>query len=173
MSAQGEGRQVADEIRYRPKRPDHGPSAADLAERDEFALMASASLTSVRESAEAWRNGLTAFLTLVITGIVIKGRDTTAGMSSGWRLIVTLLIGGGLSLAITGLWLTLAAQAGTRARLLTLTEIHRAHGSLAAYRVFLASQAANKLRNARVAVALALVLLLAGLIGTWWAPIHT
>ncbi|MDQ3152790.1 MAG: plasmid pRiA4b ORF-3 family protein [Actinomycetota bacterium] len=75
------------------------------------------SLPAVRASAEAWRSGLTAFLTLVTTEVIIKGRDTTAGLPTSWRVLVTVLIGGGLALAVAGLWRVLAAQAGTRYRL--------------------------------------------------------
>ncbi|WP_245881767.1 hypothetical protein [Streptomyces milbemycinicus] len=124
----------------------------------------------VRTSAETWRNGLSAFVTLVTTGIVIKGRDTTSVLSTGWRMAVTLLIGGGLLTAILGLWQALAAQAGTRPRATTLADIRRAYSSVAAYQVALANAAATRVRRAQHLVAVALALLLAGIVVTWWAP---
>ncbi|MDT0544506.1 hypothetical protein [Streptomyces lonegramiae] len=155
---------------YRPRRPTSSPSASDLAERDAFAAMSATSLDVVRTSAETWRNGLSAFVTLVTTGIVIKGRDTTSVLSTGWRMAVTLLIGGGLLTAILGLWQALAAQAGTRPRATTLGAIHREYSSVAAYQVALANAAATRVRRAQYLVAVALALLLAGIVATWWAP---
>ncbi|MGI5193923.1 hypothetical protein ACQEVY_09815 [Streptomyces sp. CA-288835] len=155
---------------FRPRRPASGPSAFDLAERDAFAALSAASLDAVRASAEAWRNGLSAFIALVTTGVVIKGRDTTAALPVGWRVAVTVLIGGGLLAAIVGLWQALAAQAGTRPRATTLSAVHDRYGSVAAYRVALAHAAAARVRRAQYLVAVALALLLAGIVATWWAP---
>ncbi|MEU2062670.1 hypothetical protein [Streptomyces sp. NPDC013455] len=155
---------------YRPRRPSAAPSAFDIAERDAFAALSAASLDTVRTSAETWRNGLTAFITLVTTGVVIKGRDTTSAVSAEWRTALTVLIGGGLLAALAGLWQALSAQAGTRPRATTLTAVHSRHGSVAAYKVALAAAAAGRLRRAQYLVALALSLLLAGIVVTWWAP---
>ncbi|MGN9757926.1 hypothetical protein [Streptomyces sp. SD31] len=155
---------------YRPRRPTSAPSAFDIAERDAFGEMSAASLDAVRSSAETWRNGLTAFLTLVTTGVVIKGRDTTSVLTTGWKTALTLLIGGGLLAALMGLWQALAAQAGTRPRATTLSAVHDRYGSVAAYKVALAVAAAQRLRRAQYLVALALTLLLAGIVVTWWAP---
>ncbi|WP_419993809.1 hypothetical protein [Streptomyces boninensis] len=155
---------------YRPRRPTRAPTAADLAERDAFRAMSAASLDAVRSSAEAWRNGLSAFVTLVTTGVVIKGRDTTSVLSTGWKAALTVLIGGGLLAALLGLWQALAAQAGTRPRATTLGAVLDRYGSVAAYQVALAAAAARRLRRAQYLVALALALLLAGIVVTWWAP---
>ncbi|GHJ36352.1 hypothetical protein [Streptomyces sp. TS71-3] len=154
----------------RPRLPERPPTPADLAERDRFAALAEASLPTVRANAEAWRNGLAAFVTLVTTGAVIKGRDTTAHLTLGWRTAVTLLIGGGIALSLAGLWQALGAQAGTREGTVTLADIHRRHASVAAYQIALADTAAARLRRARTIVAAALVCLLMGIVATWWAP---
>ncbi|GHG88858.1 hypothetical protein [Streptomyces lanatus] len=156
---------------YRPRRPTSGPSAFDLAERDAFAALSAASLDTVRTNAETWRNGLSAFIALVTTGVVIKGRDTTSALPPEWRAVVTVLIGGGLLAAIIGLWQALAAQAGTRPRATTLSAVHSRYGSVAAYRVALAAVAGARVRRAaQQLVAVALALLLAGIVVTWWAP---
>ncbi|MCI3271488.1 hypothetical protein [Streptomyces cylindrosporus] len=156
--------------RYRPRRPAAAPSAFDLAERDAFATLSAASLDAVRSSAETWRNGLSAFITLVTAGVVIKGRDTTSALSTEWRAAVTVLVVGGLLAAIVGLWEALAAQAGTRPRAITLSAVHDEYGSVAAYKVALATGAATRVRRAQNLVAVALVLLLAGVVVSWWAP---
>ena len=155
---------------FEPGRPTSGPSAGSVAERDAFAALVNQSLPAARASAAAWRNGLTAFLTLVTTGVVIKGRDTMADMPTSWRIWVSVLIGLGLALAVAGLWLALAAHAGTRGRMVSLDDIHRDYGSVAAFEVILADEAASKLRTGRLVVAAALLLLLTGIGLTWWAP---
>jgi hypothetical protein len=155
---------------YRPRRPKRAPSQGSLAERDAFTALARQSLPEVRASAEAWRNGLTAFLTLVTTGVIIKGRDTTAGLPTAWRVLVTVLIGGGLALAVAGLWRVLAAQAGTRYRLSTRQDIRRSYGTVEAYQVALADRATDDLDAGRRLVVAALALLLLGVGVSWWAP---
>ncbi|RSM72373.1 hypothetical protein DMH04_42835 [Kibdelosporangium aridum] len=155
---------------YRPRKPSSAPSEGSLAQRDAFAATARQSLLDVRASAEAWRNGLSAFLALVTTGVIIKGRDTTAGLPTSWRLAVTLLIGGGLVCAVIGLWRVLAAQAGTRYRLSTLQELRSRYGSIETYHVAIAAEAIGKLNTGRRFVFVALLLLLSGVGVNWWAP---
>jgi len=154
----------------RARKPASAPSKSDLDERDRYAKLTAGSMDIVRGSAQAWRTGLTAFITLVTTGVVIKGRDTTAGLASGWRTLVTVLIGGGLVLAVLGLWLALAAEAGTDPKKQTLQDIRAIHGTLTAYEVYLAAKAARRLQWGRRTVAGAVTLLLAGIVATWWAP---
>jgi hypothetical protein len=154
----------------RPRKPARPPTPTDLTERDRFSELAEASLPAVRANAEAWRNGLVAFVTLVTASAVIKGRDTTAHLTMGWRIAVTLLIGGGIALSLAGLWQALAAQAGTREGTVTLADIHRRHASVAAYQIALADAAAARLRRGRTIVAAALVCFLLGITATWWAP---
>lgn len=154
----------------RARKPARGPSATDLEERDRHARLAAASLATVRDNAQTWRNGLTAFVTLVITAVVIKGRDTTNQLPLGWRTAITVLIGGGLVLAIVGLWQALAAEAGTDPKKLTLQDIRAVHGTLAAYEVYLAARAARRLQWGRRAVAGAGLFILIGIFVTWWAP---
>ena len=154
----------------RARKPANAPSKADLDERDRYAKLTAESIATVRGSAQTWRTGLTAFITLVTTGVVIKGRDTTAGLTTGWRALLTILIGGGLLLAVVGLWQALAAEAGTDPKKQTLQDIRAAHGTLTAYEVHLAASAARRLQWGRRAVAGAVLLLLAGIAAAWWAP---
>lgn len=155
------------------RKPAQPPSKADLDERDRFAKLTAGSMDIVRSTAQAWRTGLAAFITLVTTGVIIKGPGTTAGLAAGWRIAVTVLIVGGLLLAVVGLWLALAAEAGTDPKKQTLQDIRDAHGTLTAYEVYLAAKSADKLQWGRRAVAVAVLLLLAGIGVTWWAPAAT
>ncbi len=154
----------------RARKPAQAPSKSDLDERDRYARLTAASIDTVRGSAQAWRNGLTAFITLVTTAVVFQGRDTTAGLATGWRTAITVLIGGGLLLAVLGLWQALAAEAGTDPELQTLQGIRAVHGTLAAYEVHLAASAARRLQWGRRAVAGAITALLTGIALIWWAP---
>jgi hypothetical protein len=154
----------------RARKPAAAPTKSDLAERDRYAERTTGSLDAVRSSAQTWRTGLTAFITLVTTGVIIKGRDTTADLATDLRILVTILIGGGLLLAVIGLWQALAAEAGTDPRTQTLEDIRAVHGSLDAYDVHLAAKMARGLQRGRRAVAVAVLFLLAGITATWWAP---
>jgi len=150
--------------------PGRAPSRAELDERDRYAQLTAGSMDGVRAIAQTWRNGLAAFITLITTGVIIRGPDTTADLPAAWRTAVTVLIGGGLLLAVLGLWQVLAAEAGTDPRKQTLQDIRAAHGTLTTYQVHLAAKAASSLQRGRRAVAAAILLLLAGIAVTWWAP---
>ena len=150
--------------------PDSAPTASGLGDRDRYATVTAGSLDAVRASAKAWRNGLAAFLTLVTTGVIIKGRDTAGDLATGWRAVITILIGGGLALAIVGLWQALGAEAGTNVKPEDLDDIRRENTTLDLYLVRLARDAARRLQRGRYTVAGALICLLAGVIVTWWAP---
>ena len=150
-----------------PAALDRPVSAAD---REAFDALVKESLPAVRSMVAAWRTGLTALVTLVTTGIILKGRTDTTTLTLPWRIAVTLAIGVGLALAIVGLWHTLAAEVGARTRLHTLDDIRRNYASVQAYQVGQAAAAGRRLQTARTLVAAALGLLLAGVLLTWWAP---
>jgi hypothetical protein len=154
----------------RARLPERHLTRADLEERDRYAKLAAGSADTVRASAQAWRTGLTAFITLVTTGVVIKGRDSTAGLPANWRILVIVLVGGGLLLTVLGLWQALAAEAGTRPQKHTLQDIRDAYGTLTTYQVHLADTAAGQLRWGIRAAAAAITLLIAGIAATWVAP---
>ncbi|WP_326555143.1 hypothetical protein [Micromonospora sp. NBC_01813] len=150
--------------------PAAAPEPVSDAERAAFAQLAQDSLPAVRASAQSWRNGLTALVSLAAAGVFVQGRSATAELTTTWRGVVTVLIGGGLVAAGVGLWYALAAEAGGRAAPMTLPDIHARHASVAAYQVALANRSANRLHRARVALGVALALLIAGALVTWWAP---
>ena len=123
--------------------------------------------------AAAWRTGLTALVTLITTGIILKGQTDTTTLPVPWRTAVTAAIGAGLALALLGLWHTLAAEVGARIRLRTLEDIRDHYASVEAYQVGQAAAAGRRLQTARTLVAAALGLLLTGVLLTWWAPTPT
>lgn len=143
---------------------------ADLTERDQYARLTAGSANAVRGSAKTWETALTAFITLITAGVIIKGHDSTSDLSTGWRICVVALVGGGLLLAVFGLWQTVAAEAGTHPETATLQDIREAHGTLDAYQVYLAVNAARRLRWGIRSAAAAMTLLIAGVAATWLAP---
>jgi hypothetical protein len=146
------------------------PRPVSAADREAFDALVKESLSAVRSMAAAWRTGLTALITLVTTGIILTGRTATTTLTLPWRITVTLAIGGGLALAIVGLWHALAAEVGARIRLHTLDDIRARYASVQAYQVGQAAAAGRRLQTARTLVAAALGLLLTGVLLTWWAP---
>jgi hypothetical protein len=152
------------------RRPRSAPTVADLVERDRYARLAAGSAEAVRGSAKTWETALTAFITLITAGVIIKGRDSTVGLTAGWRISIVALAGGGLLLAVFGLWQAVAAEAGTHPETRTLQEIRMAHGTLEAYQVYLAIGAARRLRWGVRSAAVAMTLLIAGVVATWLAP---
>jgi hypothetical protein len=146
------------------------PRPVSAADRGAFDALAKDALPAIRSMAAAWRTGLTALITLVTTGIILKGRTDTTSLALPWRIAVTLAIGAGLALAILGLWHALAAEVGARARLHTLDDIRARYASVQAYQVGQAAAAGRRLQTARAVAAAALGLLLAGVLLTWWAP---
>jgi hypothetical protein len=154
----------------RARKPALAPTKTDLDERNRHAKLAMGSIDTVRASAQTWRTGLAAFITLVTTGVIIKGPETTNSLAVGWRAVITVLIGGGLLLALVGLWQALAAEAGTDPKKQTLQDIRAAHDTLTAYEVYLAAQAADRLQWGRRAVGVAVLFLLVGIGITWCAP---
>ena len=146
------------------------PRPVSAADREAFDALAKEALPAVRSMAAAWRTGLTALITLVTTGIILKGRTDATNLTVPWRIAVTLAIGLGLALAIVGLWHALAAEVGARTRLHTLDDIRARYASVQAYQVGQAAAAGRRLQTARILVAAALGLLLAGVLLTWWAP---
>jgi hypothetical protein len=151
------------------RRPDIGPSAEDLQQRERWNAYVESSLDTATASAEKWRTGLGAFVTLVTTGLLIKGPEAASDLRTGWRIALTVLLGGGLALAVMGLWLALMAAAGS-ARPRSLEQLMSEFGSIDLMKVALARKAVRFLRGARGLVAVALVMLGAGLITWWWAP---
>jgi hypothetical protein len=132
--------------RYR--KPAAAPNASEVADLAEFDRLTQDSLKTVQTSAETWRTGLAALVTLVTTGFFLKGPDTAGDLPSPMRWIVVLLASVGLVLVVAGLHYALRAVAGSPATVDYAT-IRATYGSVRAYQVALARQAADDLRMAR------------------------
>jgi hypothetical protein len=151
------------------KMPGRAPTAADIDDQERFHKLASTSLADVRGAAEKWRTGLAALITLVTGGLLIKGPESAHDLTTGWRVVITILAGGGIAVAIFGLWRALKASAGLPKKQ-DLDSILAENGSVLGFEVVQADKAAGELRLARGALLLALPLLGTALIVWWWAP---
>ena len=149
--------------------PAHGPSPADIADRDLWEKASDASLSSVQAAAEKWRTGLAAFVTLVTGGLLIKGPEAAKDLSTDWLIALTVLGGGGLLLAVSGLWQALRAAAGVPAGL-RYEDVVAKYTSFRQFQVAAAKTAAKTLATARWLVGGSLLLLGATLIVWWWTP---
>jgi hypothetical protein len=108
--------------------PQSPPEPVSHAEHNAFAALVAEPLPAVRVSAQAWRTGLTALLTLVTAAVVVQGHKATADLDPIWRLGVTLLIGSGLATCAAGLWHVRGAEAVAHTTAMTLSDIHQRHG---------------------------------------------
>lgn len=148
--------------------PDRPPSPADIENLDRFTKLAANSLADVRMSADKWRTGLAALVTLVTGGLLIKGPSAASELTTEWRVVLTVLAGGGLACAMYGLWCALRAAAGVPRRQ-DFQQTIDSYQSVLIYELAQADRAAASLRRARIALIVALPLLGAAVIAWWWS----
>lgn len=152
-----------------PPRPPSAPSLPELANQEQFDKLVDESLDSTMASAEKWRNGLAGFVSILSTGLLLKGPDTVKDIASGWRYPLAACVGIGLLGVIVGLWFALGAAAGTP-HLLTLPALLAEHESVRGYRVDTAAKLAESLKKARRAFAGGLAFLTVAAFSMWWLP---
>ncbi len=150
------------------RRPDRGPTSEDLDDRKRFSELVASSLADVRASAEKWRTGLAALVSLVVGGLLIKGPADAQKLTTEWRTVLSFLLISGLGLGIFGLWRTLEAAAGTPTAL-DYDQLVETYGSVPAYEVAAARRTADKLSDARSALRWSLILLSFGVLAWWWS----
>lgn len=151
------------------RRPTAGPSADDIRQREQWRDQVAKSLALAQSTADKWRTGLAGFVTLVTAGLLIKGPESAADITTGWRALLTALLGAGLAAAIAGLWVALRAASGN-VNTTSLDQVVQTYGSLDAMQVSRARDTVRFLRAAQVLIAASLLLLGAGLLSWWWAP---
>jgi hypothetical protein len=149
--------------------PAGAPTPDQIADRERWEAMTSASLSSVQAAAEKWRTGLAAFVTLITGGLLIKGPQAASDLTTGWRIVITLLTGAGLALTVAGLWLALRAAAGAPGSV-SYPDIVRRFGGVRQFEVACARRASDALRRAKLIMACSLSLLALAIFAWWWAP---
>jgi hypothetical protein len=131
--------------------------------------LTAASFASTQAAAEKWRTGLAAFVTLVTGGLLIKGPASANDLTTGWRIVLTALAGGGLVAAIAGLWMALRAAAGAPGPV-GYPEIVEEYGGVRQFEVACAKRSARALQRAKVTMLFSLSLLVLAVFAWWWAP---
>ena len=71
--------------------PTRAPTPDQIADRERWEAMTSASLSSVQAAAEKWRTGLAAFVTLITGGLLIKGPQAASDLVEGGRQLVAMI----------------------------------------------------------------------------------
>ncbi len=155
-----------------PPAPPPPPTPADEADRAEFDGLLDEAVQAVRVSADKWRTGLAALVTLATTALLVQGPTSAADLAGGFRFLVVGLLAAGLVVAIFGLWWALSAASGVPVAV-SYPEIRDKYSSVKAFKVAAATDAAQQLRKALKAVAVSLGLFLGGMVCWWLAPTAT
>lgn len=145
--------------------PIAGPSRESIAAQDAWAQLVAASLTSVRESAAKWRDGLAAMMTLVTAGLVVSGPGKLGDVPLGWQWTVAVGLVLGMFLVLAGLLITITVAAG-QPKALTFNDFQAHGGNSAALEVREATAGARRLVIARL-IAVPGVVLVVLAIGAW------
>lgn len=146
-------------------------TAAASAEEEAWSSLVATQLTDVRKIAENWRNGLVAIIALITAFSVIKGPDDVSGLDRQAAYAVGLLLLLALACAAFGAWNSLTAAYGMPS--VITREGFRSLGGINGYRLDLAGKSASKLRLAKGATIVTLILLAAAVGLTWYGPRST
>lgn len=153
------------------RRPGHGPTPDQVTDRERWEALTSTSLAATQAAAEKWRTGLATFVTLVTGGLLVKGPQSASDLTTGWRVVLTVLTAGGLGAAAVSLWLALRAAAGAPGRV-SYPEVVRAHGGVRQFEIACATRASDLLQRAKLTMACSLALLAVAAFSWWWAPVQ-
>lgn len=152
-----------------PATPPSAPTPTDIADRDAFDNLVDQALIDVRASADKWRSGLAALVTLSTTALLISGPASASDLAGATRYWIVGLLVLGLIAALAGLWLALTAANGVPANA-TYYQIRATYGSVREFRVHVACHAAKLLGVARWVVAVGLVAFIAAMTIWWLVP---
>ena len=155
----------------KPIQPPRGRTGRDItAEREAYATRIAESVAAIRDSARNLRNGLTGFVALVTTGIVVQGHELITGLDSSWRAIISSLVTAGLVTILVGLWIAFRAEVSAYSRNPILADVLDQYSSVQNYEIWLAAQTARKTYQSILVAGLGFILLFAGILLAWWAP---
>lgn len=150
--------------------PEHGPSSDAAANIAEWKKLVSSSVERTSATAEKWRTGLAAFVTLITSLLILKGPETASKIAEPWNWLVIGLLVVGTACAVVGLWLALEAASPSNFKDVPYGEVVDKYGSVQAHNVAVASTIIRKLSWAKLWVVLALALIGAGIVAWWVVP---
>lgn len=137
---------------------------------DDWDELVGTSLDRAQASAEAWRNGLAGFVTILTSVLILKGPESAASMTLGWRISVGAMLLLGATVAIAALWQALSAASPRLTVSKSFDDVVSDWGSVAAYKVGRAGQILSRIESAKALMLCSLALLGAGYAVWWMAP---
>jgi hypothetical protein len=143
------------------------PSRAD---QRGFERLQATALTRALDDAKAWRNGYAMLAGGLSALLGFIGTQLGHGTSWGWRVALSILLGGGLLCVSAALVLAITVEGGRRTVRLNLREIVQAHNSLEAYQAQQAAVALVRLDRSKSIAAVGAVMAFVGLVVTLWMP---
>lgn len=153
-----------------PPDPDSTPRLRPTrADQLAFERLQATALDRALADARVWRNGYALLASGAGATTAFIGTQLDAQTHWGWRLALTLSLGGGLVAVAVALWMTLTVEGGRRATGLNLAETVQEHNSFEMYQAAQAGSALRRLDNSKRWAVVGALLCLVGLIATLWA----
>lgn len=150
-----------------PRRADPRPTRADLRA---FEQLQATVLTRALADAKAWRTGYAMLAGGLGAFVGFIGTRLSGDTSTWWRIVLTILLGGGLLAVALALLLTVTIEGGRRAIGLNLRELVASYNSVEAYQVVEAAAALKRLDASKRVAAVGAALAFVGLLVTLWLP---
>ncbi|MFD5269491.1 hypothetical protein [Streptomyces sp. NPDC058335] len=150
------------------RKPSSPPSERELAEDAAWHEYAEESLDRARASAEQWRTGLGLLVTVMAAGLMLGGPGRMADLSPFWRGVVTAVLGFGFAVALYGLWAASRAAAVGGSGPVDRDRLRSRYGTLARYKAAAAAKIWSDIRRARIALLVALPVIVAMTLTSWW-----
>lgn len=153
------------------RRPAEPPNASALSNIEEWDALVASSLERATATAEKWRTGMAALVTVVTSVLLLKGPDA---QKIPWPVnlfvIVPLVVG--MSLMLSGLWLALAASAPALKTHTDYNSVVNEYRTIGNYKLNAAEKVTADLNGAKRLVICALVAFTVGIIAWWIVPIQ-
>jgi hypothetical protein len=151
-----------------PEPPTSGPTQEDIENAEAWERLATSSAESVVNSAEKWRNGLAALVTLITGGLIIAGPDGS-DMPAAWRIAATIITTAGIGCAAVGCFLALSVSAG-RPSIADLPSIVAKYHSVQNYSAIQATKKVKQVAAVQVLAIIAVAALVLGAAAWSMAP---
>lgn len=150
------------------RKPGRGPSASALDDIEQWGALVASSVERATSTAEKWRTGLAAFVTVVTSVLLLKGPDAQQ-IEFPWKLVVIVPLVIGAGLMILGLWRALQASAPSLTTA-DFTSVIANYGTVRAYMIGAANEVTAQLEKSKFWVVWALVAFGSGILAWWLVP---
>ena len=150
------------------RKPSRGPSASALDDIEQWSTLVASSVERATTTAEKWRTGLAAFVTVVTSVLLLKGPDAQK-IEFPWNLAVIGPLITGAGLMILGLWRALQASAPNLTTA-DFASVIANYGTVRAYMIGAANAVTAQLEKAKFWVAWALAAFGLGILAWWLVP---